>query len=169
MKHSSVIALSGISTALAIVFVVMAVYIEPMTLSFYVLSAIATMLPITKGSYKGAMLSCIATIILSVSIATVKALPFAIFFGPYTIVALVLSKKLKWYFAYPIKLIWFNLVLYILYLVVGLVVIDFSQLGFELEYWTIALVGSVLFLVYDYMMQYIFRVLKYLVDKRIKN
>lgn len=169
MKHSSVIALSGISTALAMVFVMLAVYIEPMTISFYVLSAVAMMLPLTKGSYKGAFLSCIATIILSVSIATVKALPFAIFFGPYTIVSVLMTKKLKWYFAYPVKLMWFNLVLYILYLVTGVLVIDFSKLSFNLEYWAIALIGSLIFIAYDFLMQYVFRVLKYIVDKRIKK
>ena len=168
MKKSYVIALSGISTALAVAFVMLAVYIEPMTISFYVMSAVSMMLPLTKGSYKGSLLACVATIILTVSIATIKALPFAIFFGPYTIVSVLLSKKLKWYFALPIKICWFNLVLYILYLVTGLLVIDFDALGFTLEYWAIALIGTVIFIAYDFLMQYVFRVLTYVVEKRIK-
>ena len=168
MKKSQVIAISGISTALAVTFVMLACYIEPMTITFYVLSAIAMMLPICKDSYKGAFLSCVATIILTMSIATIKALPFAIFFGPYTIISILLSKKVKWYISLPIKLGWFNLVLYILYLVTGVLVIDFSQLGFTLEYWAIALIGSALFILYDLLMDYVFKALKYLVAKYIK-
>ncbi len=168
MKKSYVIALSGISTALATMFVMLAVFVEPMTISFYVMSAICMMLPLSKGSYKGAILSCAATIILTVSIATIKALPFAIFFGPYTILSIFLAKKLKWYYGLPIKLAWFNLVLYILYLVTGLLVIDFEALGVKLEYWAIALIGSAVFVVYDYLMQYVFKVLTYIVEKRIK-
>ena len=167
MKKSNVIALSGISTALAVTFVMLACYIEPMTITFYVLSAISMMLPLAKGSYKGAMLSCIATIILTMSIATIKALPFAIFFGPYTILSILLNQKLKWYFSLPIKIGWFNLVLYILYLVTNLIVIDFSKLGFTLEYWAIALIGTALFIIYDILMQYIFKVLNYLIEKHL--
>ena len=168
MKKSQVIALSGISTALAVTFVMLAVYIQPLTITFYVLSAIAMMLPLCKNSYKGAFLSCVATIILTMSIATIKALPFAIFFGPYTIISILLNKKVKWYISVPIKIGWFNLVLYILYLVTGLIVIDFSKLSFTLEYWAIALIGTALFMLYDLLMAYVFRALSYLVTKYIK-
>lgn len=168
MRKSYIVALSGISTALAITFVMLAMYIEPMTITFYVMSAIAVMLPLTKNSYKGALLSCIATTILAVCLAPIKSLPFAIFFGPYTIVSALLDSKAKWYVSYPIKLLWFNLVLYILYLVVGVLVINFDKLGFTLEYWAIAIIGSVLFILYDLLMRYVFRVMKYMVAKRLK-
>ena len=168
MKKSNVIAISGISTALAVSFVMMACYIEPMTITFYVLSAISMMLPLTKGSYKGAMLSVVATIIVTMSIATIKALPFAIFFGPYTVISILLDKKVKWYFSLPIKIGWFNLVLYILYLATNLLVIDFTKLGFTLEYWAIALIGTAIFILYDILMQYVFKVLTYLVEKHIR-
>ena len=168
MNKSKEIAISGISTALAVSFVMLACYIEPMTITFYVLSAISMMLPLTKGSTRGAVLSCVATIILTMSIATIKALPFAIFFGPYTIIAVLTDKKFKWYLTLPIKIGWFNLVLYLLYLVTGVLIINFEELGFTLEYWAIALIGTALFVLYDLLMQQVYKALMIMVKKYIK-
>ena len=74
-------ALSGISAALAIVFILGAVYVPNLTLSCYVLAAISVSLPLIKNLVISSMLSYIASSLVAFLLASVQVMPFILFFG----------------------------------------------------------------------------------------
>ena len=86
MKRSHIIALSGISCAMALICVVGSIYVEFMTLTFAVLAAVFVQMPLTQKYWVGGILSYVATSILAFVIGNINSLPFILFFGAYAII-----------------------------------------------------------------------------------
>ena len=95
MKRSHIIALSGISCALALICVVGSIYVEFMTLSLAVLSAICIQMPLTQKYLLGGILSYVSTSIFAFLIGNINALPFILFFGAYVLVQWLIEEKLS--------------------------------------------------------------------------
>lgn len=175
------IALSGISAALALIAIVGAVYIQFSTITMFVLAGIFTMLPLTKGYWKGSVLCYIAVSILGFLIGNIRSLPYIIFFGIFSIVQWLidivlinvkpLEKVPKWIKiggGYVIKLSLLQLSLYLLWLFAHILFANMEIFGLKIEYWMIAVFGMPIYILYDILMHCVFVVLKRFVDKRIK-
>lgn len=171
MNRNREIAIAGITTALALVFSLLAVYVDFLTASFSVLSALVMMLPIAKGRYLGVGLSYVATSLLLMLFASpLLSLPFIVVFGGYTVFTTITAdKKIKPYIAYPVKVIWINGALALFYLATDFFFIDFDKLGFTLNYFPLALIVTVIGLLYDFCLIVVYKKIKELAGKHIKQ
>ena len=165
------IALSGIATALSLICTVLYYYSPVAKLSFLALSAVALLLPLTVGNPRGAALSYVATSGLTIAIVgPVAALPYAFIFGWQPVVMGVCTRylKRKFYISIPLKAALFNAGLYGTYALYGLgdsIENALAKLNWAPAYWVVAIVATVLFLGYDYLMQWVFR----WIDRRMKK
>ncbi|MEG2541292.1 MAG: hypothetical protein RSB59_05950, partial [Clostridia bacterium] len=75
--------------------------------------------------------------------------------------AIIYDKKIKWYFAYPFKVLYINGALALMYFVCGTIMID-SKIIETLNYAIIAVVGTIALLVVDIVMQMVY---KYIVPR----
>lgn len=180
MKKSRIIALSGISCALALICVVCSIYVEFMTLTFAVLSAIFVSLPFTKNSWAGGILAYITCSICAFFIGSINSLPFILFFGAYAILqwtieyklAPVLKNKvLKYTLCYLLKLAYLEIVVAILWFFANAVIPTIIIFGkkIEMTYMIFALGSIPLFLLYDLMMHLLFKNLKILINRIVKD
>lgn len=170
MKLSKVIALSALCTAGASVLLAAGAYFPTLSYSCIFLASVIILLPLAKNTYKGAILTVIASTILSLLIASFSfetALPFVLFFGFHPIVnKFFKEKKLNKFLAYVIKDVWFVGAMLICYLVTDMFITDNETLKRYMVY-IIIFGGSVLFIVYDYMMFYFQRAMD-VISKRLK-
>lgn len=180
MKKSYVIALSGISCALALICVVGAIYVEFMNLTFAVLAAIFVSMPLTQKSWVGGILSYISTSIFAFLIGNIRALPFILFFGAYAIIQWFIEQKLypiiknniaKYSVGYVLKLGYFEAVIAIYWFLFNTLIPTLVIFGktIKLTYLIIALAGIPIFLLYDLMMHLVFKNFTFIINKVIKK
>ena len=157
MRPSYRAALGGISSALSLLFLVLAVYIPAGQLALYALSSVALLLPLKKGLYKTALL-CYAAVSLLALLLTGNILyvvPYWLFFGLHPMVlSLLLKYKVNFILSEIIKLLFFNVVFFAAYQLSALFFLE----GLENQlYIVLAAVGTAAFLVYDYLLTNIFQ------------
>ena len=180
MKRSHIIALSGISCALALICVVSSIFVEFMTLTFAVLSAICVSIPLTQNYWVGGMLSYISTSIFGFLIGNINALPFIMFFGAYAIIQWVLEQKLypliknkmvRFSAGYLIKIAYFEAVIAVIWFLFNTLIPTFILFGktIELTYLIIALAGIPIFLLYDLMMHLLFKNFVILINRVVRK
>lgn len=180
MKKSHMIALSGISSAFALICVVASIYVEFLTLTFSVLSAVFISLPFTKNYWAGGILSYVVCSIIAFLIGNINSLPFILFFGAYAIIQWSIEYKLcpkiknkivKYLVAYTIKLAYLQIVVAILWFLANAVIPTLVVFGKEIKLtYLIFSLGSIpFFLLYDIMMHLVFKNLVYLIKKVIKD
>lgn len=180
MKRSHIIALSGISCALALICVVGSIYVEFMTLSLAVLSAICIQMPLTQKYLLGGILSYVSTSIFAFLIGNINALPFILFFGAYVLVQwlieeklspLIKNKILKYSVVYVIKIGYFEAVIAIFWFLFNKLIPAFIIFGntIEMTYLIVSLAGIPLFLLYDLMMHLVFKNFTMVINKIIKK
>ncbi len=162
MKNSSYnIAVCAVFGALQLICLICAKYIGMITLTFYVLASCAMMLPLTAKMYKEGVLTYVAVSLLSLFIVGIPdCLVYITFSGAYTIFTVfAFEKKLSPLIAYPIKIVWANLVFYLFYIVfTSFIQIDLSKFGVEnVSYFVFVIIVSVLVVLYDYLMLYMYR------------
>lgn len=184
-ESSKAIALAGIGSSISLIAVVLAVYVEFATLSFYAVSAIGIMMPLTRGFYKSAWLSYVAVSLLSLPIAgVIQPLPFIFFFGfhinlmymlDYKFAKIKLNKWLKYSISYAIKIGFCNLSLFAVVSLMKIVVGEIVILSLAIKYyWLLALLGTIAFVAYDILMQIVFKNLcafvnRYIYKTKIKD
>ena len=91
MKNAKIIALSAVTTALATVFLVIGNWFPTFSLSGAFMASVVMMMPLAKKTYKGAILSYLATILLTGVFSGFftrwdALFPFALFSGLHPIV-----------------------------------------------------------------------------------
>ena len=86
-RYSYEIALSAVSAAIAILAVVAQAYVDALTIALNVIAALAINLPLTKGMWKGGIMSFVVSSIVSFLIVNIQSLPFIMLFGSYAILA----------------------------------------------------------------------------------
>lgn len=171
------IALSGISSALAIIFVIGAIYISFATIPCYVLAAISISLPLIKKNFIASLLSYVVASLVAFFVGSIKLLPFIMFFGLYAIIQwlldfymypkLQINKWIKIAINVVIKIIYFGLVFWGIYALMNLTLTDFNILNIN---WTMPLlifVCFILFVLYDIIYREIFKLMTRLLEKRI--
>ena len=148
------IALSAVSAAFAVIFLVLGAYIDVLDISCLFMASLALMLPLTKGFYLGAFLAYIASGILGfVLTGTFRLiLPFAAFFGLHPIVN-QLQKKFginRW-LALAIKTLWFAGVMALCYFFTSMFVFENEFLKTYGVY-IVIIGGALIFPFYDAIM-----------------
>ncbi|NCA67167.1 MAG: hypothetical protein EOM87_03780 [Clostridia bacterium] len=168
------IAISGISTALAVSCIVLSFYLPVMTLTFYALSGIVLMLPLIVESLRGVILTFLASAILGFLFTNyIAILPFIFIFGSGTIVMYICEKYFnkKLYFSIPVKIVFINLALFGIYSLMGFEQIAgvLARIGINAMYIWIALIATTIYLAYDFLLQKILHYLKRRMSKLLKN
>lgn len=148
------IALSALATAIATIFLTVGVYSEILLFTGYLLSCVALMLPLAKNSYRGFILSYIATCLLSLLFNAGRffdLLPFIMFFGLHPLVnELQLKIKINRWVACVIKALWFDGTMYIIWRFVFAMTTTIALVDAYII--PVLLIGGTLFFVlYDYL------------------
>ena len=163
------IALSAVSCALATILLTIGIYSEILLFTGYLFSAIVLMLPLSKQSYRGYVLSYIATCLLSFLFnpgRIIDLLPFVLFFGLHPLVnELQLKTKINRWIACAIKAVWFDVTIFIIWkFLFGAT----TTMPFVDKYFfpILLVVGSGIFIMYDYIM-FRWRIIVNVMVKRI--
>ena len=122
------IALSGISCAIAVLFLGLGILSGWLLATGYFLGVLAMMLPLSKNYFKGGFFAYLGTCILAIVMGAAAKfwdlVPFIIFFGLHPLVNALLKAKCKarwvWWLAFVLKALWFDGMLIVgYYLVYG--------------------------------------------------
>lgn len=169
MKSSKKVALCGISTAFGSIFLIMVLFAPTGKLSLFALSSVAVMLPLAKKLYGGAFLTVIATgLIAFISGGLTVFLPYILIFGVHPLFNALLEKAVFKKGGILIKLLpkllYFNVILFLLY--------KFAYLNqlimVDIEFYLLAIVVSVVFIPYDFLMQAVQKRVEYILSRYVK-
>ncbi|MGN0797559.1 MAG: hypothetical protein ACI4M5_05055 [Christensenellales bacterium] len=172
MKRSYRIAISGISAALTIISLLLAMFLPTAKVAFFVISALCVSLPLTQGLFWSALASYVVASAVGFLAGNIKALPFILFFGLYSLVAWLLDfrfyttrlpRAVKIILITVIKLAYFALAFWACYKLMGVVISDIVIGTLRLNTPIFWAVGLVLFCAYDPL----FRVTFQLVSRRV--
>ena len=121
------IALSGITTALTVIAVVLSHFVGVLTLTFLALSSVTLTLPMMADSLRGSILAYVAAAGLCfLFVGYVAVMPFILIFGLYPILDYILRKYLKKrLFVLPIEILFVILAFVATAYAIGLTLADF--------------------------------------------
>ncbi|MBR3865040.1 MAG: hypothetical protein IKJ19_08030 [Clostridia bacterium] len=155
MKYSKVIAISALSSALALILLVFGSFIEVFDLSCLFMASLALMLPLAKDYKLGGFLCYLATTILGFLLTGFRLqvmIPFAIFFGLHPLVNYFQFKlKINKFLSLAVKTLWFVGTLYVMYFFTNMFVSVHPIVERFIHYF-LTIGGVIFFCVYDYLM-----------------
>ena len=155
MKNGRLIALSALSTALGVVFLVIGAYFPTFELSALFTASLTVMIPLSKNSYKSAFLSYVATALLAFVFAVSRfhmSVLFIAFFGLHPIINYFQLKSVKnLWFLYVIKCIWFLGVCFLMFYLFSMFIVE-HELIVKILPIVIIFIGTLFFIVYDFIM-----------------
>lgn len=165
------LALAGISAALALLFVWLGVVTRYVTIAFYAAAGLAVNVPLSKKYYASSTFALLVSVGLSFLVGDVAAVSgYALYFGPMALISAIMwEKRVKWYIAYPVKVVWINGAIAALYFGLKGIQVLAPDLAAALPYWAIAVVGTVALLLIDLLMNYAYRNLKTVAAKVIRD
>ena len=166
------VALAGVSAALAIIFVTLGVYVRFTTVAFFVAAGLSIMIPLTKrywfSSVAALVVSGVASFFIAGSDITAVG-GYVVYFGPMALLAgIMYNLHVKWYVQVPVKLIFVNGALALLYFVLGTIVVDEAIMQ-ALPYWAIAIIGSVLLMAVDTVQVFVYSKLAVIVGRALRT
>lgn len=165
------IALAGISSAVALLFVWLGTVVRFSTVAFYIAGGLALMVPLAKryyvsGFFAYAVASALGFVIAG-DIATVAG--FVVYFGPMSLITgIMFNKKVKWFISVPVKVVYINGALALLYFVCHTIMIDVSIMD-RIQYWMVALVGTLALILIDFALQFIYSRIIPIVEKTLRT
>ena len=157
------IALSGVSCAIAVIFLSLGILSGWLTATGYFVGVLALMLPLSKNFYIGDLVAyiaaCILTLIMGVAGRFWDLVPFVMFFGLHPLAnALQHRFKINKWIALAVKAVWFDCTLIVAYFLIydGLIggemlpqnVYDIVNKYIYLFIFTL---GTVIFVAYDFL------------------
>lgn len=157
------IALSAISCAVAVIFLLLGFWSDVLLATGYVLGIAALMIPLSKQFYLGGFLAYAGTVILTVILGAAAKfwdlVPFIMFLGLHPLInALQLKFNVNKWLALAVKTVWFDFTLWVAYIllfggILGGAHADNSFYAFvnRYIYWFIFLGGTLIFFPYDYL------------------
>ncbi len=170
MKNGKLIALSAVTSAFGLIFIVFGAYFSSFDLSCLFMASVAIMFPLSKDSVKGAFLSYMAVTLLSLILVGGKfyiTILYALFFGLHPIVNYYqLNKGKTFSWLTIIKGVWFILTLALMVYLFKLFTIENPILDKYLPF-AVVFGGMIFFIIYDYVMLRIQKTTKILI-KRLK-
>lgn len=162
-SRSFEIALSAISCAVAVIFLLLGLWFPFMLGTGYLVAMVALMVPLSKQFIWGDALAYLGTVILALVLGAVRnfwnIVPFIMFFGLHPLLnCLQIKFKINRWIALAIKTIWFDFTLWVAYILVfnGVLGGENSQ-NAVLEfinnyiYYFIFIGGTIVFFPYDYL------------------
>lgn len=170
-KTAYALALAGISAALALLFVWLGVVVRYVTVAMFAAAGVAVMIPVSKRYYASAVFAYLVSAGLGFLVGDVTAVAgYAIYFGPMALISAVMwEKKVKWYIAYPVKIVFINGALAALYYGLQAIALLAPDVAAHFDYWAIALLGTVALLLVDLLMYYVYRTVSRLTAKVIRD
>ncbi len=167
------IALAGISAGVALLMVWLGVVVRFSTIAFFVAASIAILIPLAKRYYFSSIVAYIVSaglsFVVSGDIASVAG--YIIYFGPMAIITGFCanhSQKIKWWLALIFKIAYINGALALLFFVFNTIMIDASIMG-KIPYWAVAIVGTIVLVAIDFVLQMVYKRLVPLVAKVLRK
>ena len=155
------VALAGISTALAFLLLAISMLVGYGSIGFFFVAALAICMPIKKRYYFAPIAAYIASSLLCLAMPydIMSVMGFIFYFGPITIVGIILyEKNIKWFIIYPIKLIYMAGSIAFMYYVAGTIMISSDIIG-AIPFWAVELAGVPILLALDIAMLFIYKFL----------
>ena len=166
------IALSAMSCAFATLALTLGTLYSVLLFTGYLVACLALMIPLSRQSYLGDLLSYLGASLLSLLFTGGRIfdlLPFIVFFGLHPLAnALQIKFKLRRWVAWAIKAVWFDVSMYLVWRFVFDMTTSFELIDrFILP--VILVGGTLFFLMYDYMIFKSQLAVNRLVDRIIKK
>ncbi len=168
MKDSKVVALSALSAAFSLIFIIIGAYFPAFDVSCLFMASLMVMLPLSKNSLKGALLCYGAVFVLSFIFTLGRfeiCIAFGLFFGLHPIINyLQLTRFKKVFLVKVLKTIWFLIVAFILFYILKMFIVENEILNKYLPL-VILVGGTIFFIVYDYAMLRFQKSLKIVIER----
>ncbi len=149
------VAFSAVSAALCSLLLTVGAYFGFLDVSCYMFASVVLMIPLAFGSVVGAFLAYLAGGLLALLFSGgnfFSILPYAIFFGLHPIVNALCKKfRINKYVAYAVKALWFDGSVYLMYRVFQVFTVEVAFIV-ENIVWIILVGGTLLFVLYDFIM-----------------
>lgn len=170
-KTAYALALAGISAALALLFVWLGVVVRYVTIAMFAAAGVAVMVPVSKRYYVSALFAYLVSAGLGFLVGDVATVAgYAIYFGPMALIsAFMWEKKVKWFIAYLVKIVYINGALAALYYGLQAIELLAPDVAAYFDYWAIAVIGTVALLLIDLLMYYVYRTVSRLTAKVIRD
>ena len=167
------VALAGISAAVALLMVWLGVVVRFSTIAFFIAASVALMVPLSQKYYLSSILAYVASAGLSFLVAgdVFSVMGYVVYFGPMAIISGIMlnhSDKINRWVQLIIKIVYINGALALLYFVCHNIVID-SSIVDKIQYWMIALGGTVVLIALDYALQFIYKRMTIVVGKTLRK
>ncbi len=120
------LAVCGVFGSIQLVSLILAYYVDFLSLTLNAVAAIAMAVPLTKKFYRESIIAYIAVSLLAfLTVGAVGSLPYILFGGSYTLFTVFMhNSNVKYLFTVPIKIAWVNLAFFLLYSVFKVLVVD---------------------------------------------
>mgnify|MGYP000655344227 FL=1 len=167
------VALAGISAAVALLMVWLGVVVRFSTIAFFIAASVALMVPLSQKYYLSSVLAYVVSAGLSFAVAgdVFSVMGYVVYFGPMAIISGIMlnhSDKINRRVQLIAKLVYINGALALLYFVCHNIVLD-SSIVDKVQYWMIALFGTIILVALDYALQFIYKRIAILVGKALRK
>lgn len=167
------VALAGISAAVALLMVWLGVVVRFSTIAFFIAASVALMVPLSQKYYLSSVLAYVVSAGLSFAVAgdVFSVMGYVVYFGPMAIISGIMlnhSDKINRWVQLIVKIVYINGALALLYFVCHNIVLD-SSIVDKVQYWMIALFGTIILVALDYALQFIYKRITILVGKALRK
>lgn len=167
------VALAGISAAVALLMVWLGVVVRFSTIAFFIAASVALMVPLSQKYYLSSVLAYVVSAGLSFAVAgdVFSVMGYVVYFGPMAIISGIMlnhSDKINRWIQLIVKIVYINGALALLYFVCHNIVLD-SSIVDKVQYWMIALFGTIILVALDYALQFIYKRIAVLVGKALRK
>lgn len=167
------VALAGISAAVALLMVWLGVVVRFSTIAFFIAASVALMVPLSQKYYLSSVLAYVVSAGLSFAVAgdVFSVMGYVVYFGPMAIISGIMlnhSDKINRWVQLIVKIVYINGALALLYFVCHNIVLD-SSIVDKVQYWMIALFGTIILVALDYALQFIYKRIAILVGKALRR
>ncbi len=167
------VALAGISAAVALLMVWLGVVVRFSTIAFFIAASVALMVPLSQKYYLSSVLAYVVSAGLSFAVAgdVFSVMGYVVYFGPMAIISGIMlnhSDKIIRWVQLIVKIVYINGALALLYFVCHNIVLD-SSIVDKVQYWMIALFGTIILVALDYAVQFIYKRIAILVGKALRK
>ena len=167
------VALAGISAAVALLMVWLGVVVRFSTIAFFIAASVALVVPLSQKYYLSSVLAYVVSAGLSFAVAgdVFSVMGYVVYFGPMAIISGIMlnhSDKINRWVQLIVKIVYINGALALLYFVCHNIVLD-SSIVDKVQYWMIALFGTIILVALDYALQFIYKRIAILVGKALRK
>lgn len=167
------VALAGISAAVALLMVWLGVVVRFSTIAFFIAASVALMVPLSQKYYLSSVLAYVVSAGLSFAVAgdVFSVMGYVVYFGPMAIISGIMlnhSDKINRWVQLIVKIVYINGALALLYFVCHNIMLD-SSIVDKVQYWMIALFGTIILVALDYALQFIYKRIAILVGKALRK